>query len=91
MDVLYMGYFCNEQLFNQLIEKGSNSSHARQQLENKLLRGLIENLSPKDTLSIISYLPDVLERKGREEIWNGNTIKYLWCKSSSCYTSFVIT
>lgn len=83
MDVLYMGYFCNEQLFNQLIEKGSNSSHARQQLENKLLRGLIENLSPKDTLSIISYLPDVLERKGREEIWNGNTIKYLWCNKKN--------
>ena len=88
MDVLYMGYFCNEQLFNQLIEKGSNSSHARQQLENKLLRGLIENLSPKDTLSIISYLPDVLERKGREEIWNGNTIKYLWCNKKNPISVF---
>ena len=78
-----MGYFCNEHLFNQLVEKGSNSSHARQQLENKLLRGLIENLSPKDTLSIISYLPDVLKIKEREELWNGSMIKYLWCNKKN--------
>ncbi len=83
MNILYMGYFCNEQLFNSLVEKGSNSSHARQQLENKLLRGLIANMSQGETISVVSYLPNLLVSKRKGEIWNGIAIKYLWCNKKN--------
>lgn len=81
MNILYMGYFCNEQVFNHLVENGSHSSHARQQLETKLLTGLIAE-KQDDSLEIISYLPQIQEvRKsaGESENYHNIDIKYLWC------------
>ena len=61
MDILYMVYFCNEDLFNELVEKGSNGSHARQQFEKKLLYGITQN-SERYSLKLRSYLPLVDEK-----------------------------
>lgn len=84
MDILYMGYFCNEILFNQLVKNGSNGSHARQQLETKLINGLIEVLG-NNRLQIISYLPlidKINEDAGDGEIYSGIQIEYLWCNKN---------
>lgn len=81
MDILYMGYFCNEQVFNRLVANGSNSSHARQQLETKLLTGLIAE-KRNDSLQIISYLPEMQEVKkdvGKGEEYHNVDVKYTWC------------
>lgn len=83
MDILYMGYFCNEDLFNELVEKGSNGSHARQQFEKKLLYGITQN-SERYSLKLRSYLPLVDEKLSeiRRENYEGLCIEYLWCKKS---------
>ncbi len=81
MDILYMGYFCNEKLFNQLVRAGSKGSHARQQLEMKLLDGFIEVLGD-NRLEIVSYLPlfESVKRSARGgEVYHGIKIHYLWC------------
>lgn len=81
MNLLYMGYFCNEDLFNQLVEAGSRSSHARQQLETKLLEGFIGNMQTEQ-LEVVSYLPyieHVAKAAGNGEIYKGVKIRYLWC------------
>lgn len=83
MDILYLGYFCKEELFNFLVENGSKGSHARQELENKLLRGLLQNITKNDTLEAISYLPNILKKKEKGEIWNTIPIKYLWCNKKN--------
>lgn len=81
MNLLYAGYFCNEELFDRLVEAGSNGSHARQQLETKLLEGLALNLKP-DEWEMISYLPyieSVADTVGTGEVYQGVNIRYLWC------------
>lgn len=85
MNLLYMGYFCNETLFNTLVANGSNSSHARQQLEKKMLDGIIANLNA-DHLQIVSYLPRVEKvsvAEGSGEEYHGVHIEYLWCNKRS--------
>ena len=52
MDILYLGYFCNEKLFDELVKTGSKSSHARQQLETKLINGIIKRKG-NNTLSVV--------------------------------------
>ncbi|MCI9152203.1 glycosyltransferase [Lachnospiraceae bacterium] len=81
MDILYLGYFCNESLFNTLVKKGSNSSHARQQFERKLLCGLKENMKD-NSIHIRSYLPlmDRHLRKINGENYCGYDIDYMWCE-----------
>lgn len=84
MHILYLGYFCKEATFNALVEHGSNGSHARQQLEKKLLDGLIEARGG-DTIDIISYLPEIEEvhkSAGEGEVYQGLEITYLWCKKN---------
>ena len=83
--ILYMGYFCNENLFDYLVKNGSKSSHARQQLETKLLDGMIPNLND-DTLEMISYMPDIANIRsevGTGERYKGCNINYLWCNKNS--------
>lgn len=85
MNVLYLGYFCNENLFNELVEAGSKSSHARQQFETNLLEGLIQGMM-NDKLEIISYLPEidtVKNNAGVGEEYKGIHIKYLWCNKKN--------
>lgn len=85
MDILYMGYFCNENTFNKLVEAGSHSSHARQQLETKLLSGLIAERGT-DSLTLISYLPDIAKVRrnvGEGEKYRDTDIKYLWCNKKN--------
>lgn len=85
MNILYLGYFCNDELFDELVKKGSKGSHARQQLEKKLLNGIIENID-KETLEIISYLPETKEvhyEVGESEVYREIKIKYLWCAKNS--------
>lgn len=84
MNILYLGYFCKEELFNELVENGSNGSHARQQLETKLLDGVLQVLEPGE-LDIISYLPEikhVRHKAGDKENYHGVKIRYLWCKKN---------
>lgn len=81
MNILYLGYFCNEDIFNALVEAGSKSSHARQQFETNLLDGLMQAMV-NDKLEIISYLPEidiVKKNAGNGEEYKGIRIKYLWC------------
>lgn len=88
MDILYMGYFCNEHLFNQLVERGSHSSHARQQLETKLLTGLI-NEKGENSLEIVSFLPEVSGMRAdveKGEKYLHTDIKYLWCNKKSLFS-----
>ena len=89
MNLLYMGYFCNEGLFDRLVESGSKSSHARQQLETKLLNGLIEVLGEKK-LEMISYLPlmnkDIVAEFGKDEIYRGVNVRYLWCDKQNIFS-----
>lgn len=86
MDILYMGYFCNEQLFNQLVANGSHSSHARQQLETKLLTGLIAEKA-ENSLEIISYLPETQRiEKTVGECYQHTSIKYLWCNKNNPFS-----
>lgn len=76
-----MGYFCNETLFDQLVEAGSKGSHARQQLEMKLLDGFIEILG-NNSLEMVSYLPsfqNVRKNVQSGEVYHGIKIRYLWC------------
>lgn len=90
MNILYMGYFCREQLFNRLVENGSQSSHARQQLETKLLNGLITEKG-ENSLEIISYLPElseVREMAGEGEVYQGVKVKYLWCNKKHPFSVF---
>lgn len=85
MDILYMGYFCNEKVFDKLVEAGSHSSHARQQLETKLLSGLIAERGT-DSLALISYLPEIAEvhrSVGEGEKYRDIDIKYLWCNKKN--------
>lgn len=85
MNILYLGYFCNENLFNELVEAGSKSSHARQQFEKNLLDGLMQGMT-NDKLEIISYLPKIGRiRKiaGCGEDYKGIQIKYLWCNKKN--------
>ena len=81
MDILYMGYYCNEDLFNELVECGSQGSHARQQFERKLLDGISQNMKGH-SFKMVSYLPLIddkfAERKGED--YKGYPITYLWCK-----------
>ena len=81
MNLLYMGYFCNEDLFNQLVEAGTNSSHARQQLETKLLEGFVQNMKPEqwEMISYLPYVASVTEKAGAGETYQGVNIRYLWC------------
>ena len=81
MDILYLGYFCNEERFNTLVKKGSKSSHARQQFERKLLCGLKENIN-NENICIRSYLPLVEKhlKKINGESYFGYNIDYLWCQ-----------
>lgn len=84
MNILYMGYFCNEKLFNDLVSAGSKGSHARQQLETKLINGMIAK-KDKHSLELVSYLPYVSNYVG--EIAEGENyldikIKYLWCNKN---------
>lgn len=84
MHILYLGYFCKEATFNALVEHGSNGSHARQQLEKKLLEGLIAGKGG-DTIDMISYLPEIEEvhqSAGEGEVYRGTQITYLWCKKN---------
>ncbi|MFT4104649.1 MAG: glycosyltransferase [Lacrimispora sp.] len=80
MNILYLGYFCNELFFNQLVNNGSKGSHARQQLEAKLLNGMIKVLNG-DKMDIISYLPEVksMHCDVGEDAYYDINIKYLWC------------
>ena len=81
MDILYMGYYCNENLFDKLVECGSQSSHARQQFERKLLDGICQNVKGH-SLKMVSYLPLVdakcAEQKGED--YRGYPITFLWCR-----------
>lgn len=86
MKVLYMGYFCNEELFNELVTKGTKSSHARQQLERKLLKGMSASMQQKDAFEIISYLPKVSGIEQCGEVWNGVKIKYVWCNKKNPFS-----
>lgn len=81
MNLLYMGYFCNEDLFNRLVEAGSNGSHARQQLETKLLEGFIQNMKPNqwEMISYLPYIDSIAEKAGAGEVYQGVNIRYLWC------------
>lgn len=85
MKILYMGYFCNEEFFDQLVENGTKSSHARQQLEYKFLSSIIKGLKENDTLDLISYLPKIKGKLKKGEIWKRCYIKYAWCnKKNPC-------
>ena len=89
MNLLYMGYFCNEKLFDRLVESGSKSSHARQQLETKLINGLVEVLGEKK-FEMISYLPlmnkGIADEAGRGEVYHGINIRYLWCDKRNVFS-----
>lgn len=78
-----MGYYCNEDLFNKLVECGSQSSHARQQFERKLLDGICQNMKGH-SFKMVSYLPFVnaqfAEQEGED--YKGYPITFLWCKKS---------
>lgn len=90
MNILYLGYFCNDKLFDALVAKGSMGSHARQQLEKKLLNGIIENVGNK-SIKMVSYLPDIksIHRKaGKGENYCGTEIRYLWCKKNRIISVF---
>lgn len=85
-----MGYFCNEQTFNELVESGSGSSHARQQLETKLLNGLIEE-KKDNSIKVISYLPKIktiYKEKGEKEVYKGIKIRHLWCDKNKLISVF---
>lgn len=85
MDLLYLGYFCEEKLFDSLVAHGSKSSHARQQFETNLIDGL-QMQTDIDSLYLISYLPQVksLQKKfGSEGNYKGLKIKYLWCNKKN--------
>lgn len=86
MKILYMGYYCNEDFFNELVEKGSKSSHARQQLEYKLLSGIAENLEENDFLKLVSYLPKVEGKLEKGEIWRGRSVSYAWCNKKNPFS-----
>ena len=88
MDILYMGYFCNEKVFNKLVEAGSHSSHARQQLETKLLSGMMAERGT-DSLALISYLPEIAEvhrDTGDGEVYGDIDINYLWCNKKNLFS-----
>lgn len=76
-----MGYYCNENLFNELVECGSQGSHARQQFERKLLDGICQNMKGH-SFKMVSYLPFVNEKfaEKKGEDYKGYSITYLWCK-----------
>lgn len=81
MDILYLGYFCNEKLFDELVKTGSKSSHARQQLETKLINGIIKRKG-NNTLSVVSYIPEIRndwKQTRNGECYSGVSVKYLWC------------
>lgn len=81
MDILYLGYFCNEKLFDELVKTGSKSSHARQQLETKLINGIIKRKG-NNTLSVVSYIPEIgndWKQTRNGECYSGVSVKYLWC------------
>lgn len=56
MHCLFVGYYVNDSIFNQILErKINNMSVARQKFEYNLIRGLHEQLG--DRVSFISYVP----------------------------------
>lgn len=81
MNILYMGYFCNEKLFDDLVSSGSKGSHARQQFERKLLDGISQNMQ-EHKFKMISYLPLVNDKFAdlKGETYKNYPIVYLWCK-----------
>lgn len=83
MNILYMGYFCKEELFDDLVSCGSKSSHARQQFERKLLDGIAQNMQGHK-LKMISYLPLIDDKFGdlKGETYKEYPIIYLWCKKT---------
>ena len=88
MNILYMGYFCNEDTFNMLVTEGSQGSHARQQLEKNLLNGLIAQ-AENNRLEIVSYLPLVAivkKQVGDYEKYRNIHIKYLWCNKKNIFS-----
>ena len=90
MNILYMGYFCNETVFNRLVEVGSHGSHARQQLETKLLAGMMSERGG-NTLEMISYLPKIagVDRTiGEGENYRGIKIQYVWCNKKNPFSVF---
>lgn len=90
MNLLYMGYFCNEELFDRLVEAGSKGSHARQQLEKKLLDGLALNLEPNEweMISYLPYIKSVPDTVKTGEIYQGVNIRYLWCDKRKIFSLF---
>lgn len=88
MNLLYMGYFCNEDLFNRLVEAGSRGSHARQQLETKLLEGFAMKLKPNEweMISYLPYIESVSKVAGIGENYRGVNIRYLWCDKRKIFS-----
>lgn len=79
MKILYLGYFCTEELFLNLSKKDKDFSVAAHKYEKQLLTNLSKLLNPSDIkcISVLSYLKEDSARETRDSFC-GIEIQYVW-------------
>ena len=84
MKILYLGYFCTEELFLQLSKADKDLSIAAHKYETQLLKNLSACVEPSNiqAVSILSYL-QASDISQREDSFCGINLQYIWKKRST--------
>lgn len=89
LKILYLGYFCTEELFLELSSKDKDFSIAAHKYETQLLSNLAKVVDPANVkvLSILSYMDEGTERKEKDSFC-GLDLSYVWKKRGGTIPSF---
>lgn len=89
MKILYLGYYCNEELFLRLAKQDADLSIAAHKYETQLLENLALTIDPSNVsiVSSLSYLDSSMERH-EEDSFAGMKLRYVWKKRGGIRSIF---